>query len=93
MHKLSEVKCRLNLVISSKWHIVEIFKVEVHMRNGIADVSKTISHDTMLHYRFLIDITVNNYNLPRSLKGGVHVSTCTTNLRPDGAITPHRSSR
>ena len=29
----------------------------------------------MLHYRFLIDISVNNYNLPRSLKGGVRTYT------------------
>ena len=41
------------------------------MRDGSADVSKTISHDKMLHYGVLIDITANNYNLPRSLKGGV----------------------
>ena len=42
------------------------------MRNGTADVSKTISHDQMLPtLQILIDITVNNYNLPRSLKGGV----------------------
>ena len=62
--------CRLNLVISSKWHIVEMFKVDIHMRNSAADVSKTISQHKMLHYKFLIDITVNNYNLPQS-KGGV----------------------
>ena len=35
------------------------------------DVSKTISHRKMLHYWLFIDITVNNYNLPRSLKGAV----------------------
>ena len=34
----------------------------------------TISHDKMLHYIFLIDITVNYNNLPRSLKG-VYVHT------------------
>ena len=30
----------------------------------------------MLHYRFLINVTVNNFNLPRSLKGkgGAHPS-------------------
>ena len=39
------------------------------MKNGTADVSKTISHDKILNYRFLIDITVNNYNLPHSMKG------------------------
>ena len=72
MHKLSEVRCRLNLVISSKLHIVEIFKVKIHVRNGTADVSKTISHRKLLHYWLFIDITVNNYNLPRSLKGAVH---------------------
>ena len=72
MHKISEVECRLNLVISPKWHIVEMFKVNIHVRNGTPNVSKPISHDKMLHYRFLIDITVNNYNLPRSLKGVVH---------------------
>ena len=44
------------------------------MRNGIADISKTILHDKMLQYRFLIDITVNNYNLPRSLKKAVPLS-------------------
>ena len=71
MYKLSEVKCCLNLVISSKWRIVEIFKVETHMRYGTADVWKTISHHNVLHYLFYIDITVNNYNLPRSLKGAV----------------------
>ena len=27
MHKLSEGKCRLNLVISSQWHIAGMFKV------------------------------------------------------------------
>ena len=48
-----------------------MFKVEIHVRNGTADVSKAISHDKMLHYRFFIDITLNNYNLPRSLQGGV----------------------
>ena len=63
MYKLSEVKCPLSLVISSKWHIVEMLKVEIHVRNGTADVSKTISHDKVLHCRFLIDITVNNYSL------------------------------
>ena len=42
------------------------------MRNGTADVSKTISHHKMLQSCFFIDITVNNYNLPRSLKGAVH---------------------
>ena len=71
MHKLSEVKCRLNMVISSKWHIIEIFKAEINVRNGPADVSKTISHHKML--LFFIDITVNNYNLPRSLKGAVPI--------------------
>ena len=74
MHKLSEVKCRLNLVISSKWHNGEMFKMDIQVRNGPPDVSKPISHHKLLHYRFLIDITVNNYNLTRSLKGGVHVS-------------------
>ena len=85
MRKLSEVKCRLSFFfISPKWHIIEIFKVEIHVRNGTADVSKTmhfscvveyivvlyiISHNKILHYRFFIGITVNNYNLPRSLKG------------------------
>ena len=59
----------LSLVISSKWHIIKIFKVEIHMRNDTADVSKTISHNKILHYWFFIGITVNNYNLPRSLKG------------------------
>ena len=43
------------------------------MRNGTADVSKTISHRKMLHYWLFIDITVNNYSLPRSLKGAVHL--------------------
>ena len=62
MRKLSGTKCRLKLVISSKWHIVEMFKVEIHVRNDSADASKTISHDKMLPYRFLIDITMNNYN-------------------------------
>ena len=72
MHKLSEVKCRLNFVISLKLHIVEIFKVEIYARTGTTDASKTISHRKMLHYWLFIDITVNNYNLPRSLKGAVH---------------------
>ena len=40
------------------------------MTNGSADVSKTISHGKMLNYSVLVGITVNNYNLPRSLKGG-----------------------
>ena len=50
-----------------------MFKVDIHVRNGTPDVSKPISHDKLLHYRFLIGITVNNYNLPRSLKGDVPV--------------------
>ena len=45
MYKLAEAKCRLNLTISSKWHIVETFKVEMHVRNLTADVSKTVSID------------------------------------------------
>ena len=49
-----------------------MFKVDIHVRNGTPDVSKPISHDKLLHYRFLIGITVNNYNQPRSLKGGVY---------------------
>ena len=53
-----------------------MFKVDIHVRNGTPDVSKPISHDKMLHYRFLIDTTVNNYNLPHSLKGGVPRNCC-----------------
>ena len=75
MHKLSEVKCRINLVTSSKWHIVEMFQSKIHVSNSTADVSKTISHDKMLHYRCLIDIAVSKYNLPRCVKGG-HISFC-----------------
>ena len=74
----SEVKCCLNLVISSKWYIVEIFEVEIQVRKGTADVSKTISPDKMLDYRFLFDITVNNYHPPRGLKGGAFVPSTTT---------------
>ena len=40
------------------------------MRNGTADASNTSSHDTMLHYKHLIDIAMSKYNLLRSLKGG-----------------------
>ena len=51
------------------WHA----QCEIQVANGNADVSKTISYDTILNYRFLIDITVNN--LPLSLKGGVPTNT------------------
>ena len=71
MCKLSQIKCRFNLVISSRWCIFEMFKADIHVRNGSLHVSKTISLHKMLHFRFIIDIIVNNYNLPRSLKGGV----------------------
>ena len=42
--------------------------MEIHVRNGTADVSKANSRHKMLHYWFFIDITVNNYNQSRSLK-------------------------
>ena len=74
MHKLTGVKCRLNLVLASKSHIVKMFKVEIHVRNVSADVSKK-QFDKIKCYItwfFYIDITVKNYNLPCSLKGGVH---------------------
>ena len=43
------------------------------MRNGTKVVSKTSSRHKMLPYWFFIDITVNNYILPRNLKGAVHM--------------------
>ena len=39
---------------------------------GTADLLKTLSLGKLFRYIFLIDVTVNNYNLPRSLKSGVH---------------------
>ena len=39
--------------IIKRAYIVEMFKVEIHVRNSSADVSKTVSHDKMLHDRFL----------------------------------------
>ena len=48
-----------------------MFKVKTHATNGTADVSKTILHDKMLHYQFRFEITINTYNLPRSLQEGV----------------------
>ena len=47
-----------------------MFKANIHDRNSTLDVSKTISHDKMLHYRFLIDITVSSYF--SSLKSQTH---------------------
>ena len=47
-----------------------MFKADIQVRNGTLDVSKTILHDKMLQCRFLIYITLNNHNLPDSLKGG-----------------------
>ena len=41
------------------------------MRSGTANVLKTFPHVKMLRCIFLMDITVNNYNLPSSLKRGV----------------------
>ena len=45
-------------------------KSEIQVTNGTADILKTISHDKMLHYIFLIDITVNNIQPTKQSEGG-----------------------
>ena len=84
MYNLYEANCRFKFGSVIKIVIVKMFNVEysVHVRNDIADESKTISHDKILHYRVLIHIAVNNYNLPRSLIGASGVPPNTAGRLP-----------
>ena len=71
MFKLSEVKSRLNLVISSKWHCGNVQSRDTR-EEWYCNVSKTILLIKCYIKRFwLILQWIGNYNTPRSLKEGV----------------------
>ena len=74
MYKLSKTKCRSNLDISSKWHIVEMFKVVMHVHIYMHICMHTYLHAYSYIHIAYIHINTGKDSIKSDLKEVYHLS-------------------